>query len=212
MGAQTHPLAQASFKRAKLGGEERAATLCAMITNVASPGCLLSSAPMTYSLLMESFNLPFTAFYPLASVSFLAFLTIGPHTLFSSSPRTYTWTSPRPHPSGAACHWKPPWSQQQASPMAQWQRIHLQMQETQETQVWSLGQEDPLGEEMSTHSSILAWKIPWTEEPGRLQSTGLQRVRHDWLTKHTHAQCVNMLIFSQLTFSIYFRYSFGFFC
>ena len=48
-----------------------------------------------------------------------------------------------------------------------------------ETQVQSLGQEDPLEKEMVTHSSILAWKIPWTEEPGRLQSTGLQRVGHD---------------------------------
>ena len=41
------------------------------------------------------------------------------------------------------------------------------MQETQETQVQSLGQEDPLEQEMATHSSILAWRIPWTEEPGR---------------------------------------------
>ena len=48
-----------------------------------------------------------------------------------------------------------------------------------ETQVLSLGQEDPLEEEMATHSSTLAWKIPWTEEPGRLQSMGLQRVGHD---------------------------------
>ena len=48
-----------------------------------------------------------------------------------------------------------------------------------ETQVQSLGQEDPLEEEMATHSSILAWKIPWTEEPGRLQSMGSQRVGHD---------------------------------
>ena len=47
----------------------------------------------------------------------------------------------------------------------------------QETQVQSLGQEDPLEEEMATHSSILAWRIPWTEEPGRLQSMGSQRVR-----------------------------------
>ena len=46
----------------------------------------------------------------------------------------------------------------------------------QETQVGSLGGEDPLEEEMATHSSILAWKIPWTEEPGRLQSMRLQRV------------------------------------
>ena len=49
----------------------------------------------------------------------------------------------------------------------------------QETQVRFLGQEDPLEKEMATHSSILAWKIPWTEEPGRLQSMGLQRVGHD---------------------------------
>ena len=48
---------------------------------------------------------------------------------------------------------------------------------TQETQVQSLGQEDPLMKGMATHSSILAWRIPWTEEPGRLQSMGSQRVR-----------------------------------
>ena len=52
-------------------------------------------------------------------------------------------------------------------------------QELQETQVLSLGQEDPLEEGMATHSSILAWRIPWTEDPGRLQSMGSQRVRHD---------------------------------
>ena len=51
--------------------------------------------------------------------------------------------------------------------------------EVQETRVQSLGREDPLEEEMATHSSFLAWKIPWTEEPGRLQSTGSQRVRHN---------------------------------
>ena len=49
----------------------------------------------------------------------------------------------------------------------------------QGTWVQSLGQEDPLEKEMATHSSILAWKIPWTEEPGRLQSMGSQRVGHD---------------------------------
>ena len=43
----------------------------------------------------------------------------------------------------------------------------------------SMGREDPLEKEMATHSSTLAWKIPWTEEPGRLQSLGSQRVRHD---------------------------------
>ena len=52
-----------------------------------------------------------------------------------------------------------------------------------ETWVWSLGWEDPLEEEMATHSSTLAWTISWREEPGRLQSMGLQRVsRHDWAT------------------------------
>ena len=53
------------------------------------------------------------------------------------------------------------------------------MQEMQEMQVPSLGREDPLEEEMATHSSILAWEIPWKEEPGRLKFMGLQRVRHD---------------------------------
>ena len=52
----------------------------------------------------------------------------------------------------------------------------------QETWVRSLGQEDPLEKEMATHSSTLAWKIPWTEEHGRLQSKGSQRVGHDWTT------------------------------
>ena len=51
-----------------------------------------------------------------------------------------------------------------------------------ETRVRSLGQEDPLEKNMATHSSILAWEIPWTEKPDRLQSMGLQRVGHDWAT------------------------------
>ena len=49
-----------------------------------------------------------------------------------------------------------------------------------ETWVRSLGGEDPLEKEMATHSSILAWTIPWSEDPGRLQSMGLQRVGHEW--------------------------------
>ena len=53
----------------------------------------------------------------------------------------------------------------------------------QEMQVWSLGQEDPLEEQMATHSSILARETPWTEKPGRLQSMGLQRVGHNWATE-----------------------------
>ena len=53
----------------------------------------------------------------------------------------------------------------------------------QEMWVSSLGQEDSLEKEMATHSSILAWEIPWTEKPGRLQSMGSQRVRHNLVTK-----------------------------
>ena len=54
------------------------------------------------------------------------------------------------------------------------------IQETLETQVWYLGWEDLLEEGRETHPSVLAWRIPWTEEPGRLQSIGLHRVGHDW--------------------------------
>ena len=60
------------------------------------------------------------------------------------------------------------------------------MQETQVRslgwEVWSLGWEDPVEKEMATNCSFLAWRIPWTEEPGRLQSTESQRVRHNWVT------------------------------
>ena len=54
-----------------------------------------------------------------------------------------------------------------------------------ENWVWSLGWEDPLEKGLATHSSILAWRSQWTEEPGGLQSTGMQRVGHDWATKHS---------------------------
>ena len=54
------------------------------------------------------------------------------------------------------------------------------MEEMQETQVQSLGSEEPLEKGMATHSSILAWRIPWTEEPGELQSIRSRRVRCDW--------------------------------
>ena len=69
--------------------------------------------------------------------------------------------------------------------MAQLVKNPLAMQETQEMQFGSLGQEDSLQEEMATHSSNLAWEIPRTEEPGGLQSLGSQRVRHDRATKLT---------------------------
>ena len=60
--------------------------------------------------------------------------------------------------------------------------------EMQETQVQSLGREDPLEKEMATHSNTLAWKIPWTEEAGRLLSMGSQRVSHDWATALLHSK------------------------
>ena len=53
----------------------------------------------------------------------------------------------------------------------------------QETRFQFLGREDPLEKDMATHSSVSAWEISWTEEPGRVQSTGLQRVRHNLATK-----------------------------
>ena len=58
----------------------------------------------------------------------------------------------------------------------------------QETWVQSLGQKDPLEKEMATYSSILTWEIPWTEEPGGLQSMGSQRVGHDLATKQQQQQ------------------------
>ena len=73
------------------------------------------------------------------------------------------------------------------------------MQELQKMLVPFLGQEDPLQEGITTHSSILAWRIPWTEEPGKLQSMGLQRVRYDWSdlarihTRYVCALCVTIL-------------------
>ena len=60
------------------------------------------------------------------------------------------------------------------------------MHKTQETQIQSLGQEDALEEGMTTHCSILAWKIPWTEEPGGLQVMRSQTVGHDCATEHAH--------------------------
>ena len=86
----------------------------------------------------------------------------------------------------------------------------------QETWVQSLGREDPLEKEMATHSSILAWRIPWTEEPGRLQSTGSQRVGHNWATSpsflHLHElttmkSLVTVCHHTELLAYYYWRYS-----
>ena len=64
--------------------------------------------------------------------------------------------------------------------VAQWVKNLPAMQEIQETKVWSLGREDPLEEGMATHSSILAWRLPWTEGPDRLSYIWSQRVGHGW--------------------------------
>ena len=67
----------------------------------------------------------------------------------------------------------------------------------------SLGWEDPLEEGMATHTSILAWRIPWTEEPGGPQSIGSQRVRHDWVTNASYSYCkMNFFMNSSMTFNM----------
>ena len=78
-----------------------------------------------------------------------------------------------------------------ASQVAQWMKNLPAVQKMQETWVRSLVQEDPLEKDMATHSSILAWRIPWMEESGGLQSIELQRVRHDWACTHA---CIHSLL------------------
>ena len=120
-----------------------------------------------------------------------------------------TWVGEDPLEEGMATHssilaWRMPWTEQPgrlqslglqrvkhdsvieqqhslfwASQVAQRVKNMPAGQETQETQVRSLGRKDSLEEYMATHSSILAWRMPWTEEPGGLQFTGLQRVGHN---------------------------------
>ena len=83
-----------------------------------------------------------------------------------------------------------------ASQVAQWVKNPPAMQE-----LWvrSIGWEEPLEEGMATHSSILPWRIPWTEEPGGLQPVGSQRVRHDWVSTHArtplHIRDLSILAF-----------------
>ena len=72
------------------------------------------------------------------------------------------------------------------------------MQEPQKMRVWSLDWKDSLEEEMATHSSILARRIPWLEEPGGLQSRGLQGVEHDWATEHARKKAGRHLLPSPL--------------
>ena len=86
--------------------------------------------------------------------------------------------------------------------MAQWVKNLPAMQETW---VWSLGWEDPLEEDIATHSSILAWRIPWTEEPGGLQSMWSQRVGHNW-SAWAHVQAWK---FNLTMYILRFRYVFS---
>ena len=72
-----------------------------------------------------------------------------------------------------------------------------------ETWVRFLDWEDPLEKEMATHSSILAWEIPWTEEPGGLQPMGSQRVRHDLANEHTHTHIMPWMLHTKLTVDQY---------
>ena len=74
------------------------------------------------------------------------------------------------------------------------------MQETQDTRVRSLGWGDPLEEEIATHSSILAWRIPSTEEAGGLQPVGSQRVRHDCVTEHAEPTVFSLSVAQNVRF------------
>ena len=91
-------------------------------------------------------------------------------------------------------------STSRASHEAQGHRARLPAQETQAMPVPSLGCSDPLTYKMAACFSILAWQTPWSEEPGRLQSTGLQRVEYDWATEHS-ATLKTMLFKHILCFS-----------
>ena len=95
--------------------------------------------------------------------------------MFSGHCSQMQWDQPTGQP-----HWELLRGTEWASPVAQQVKNPPASQEPQETQVWSLSWEDPLEKEMTTYSNILAWRISWTEEPGSLQSIGLQRIRHDW--------------------------------
>ena len=70
--------------------------------------------------------------------------------------------------------------------------------------VWSLGWEDPMNEGMATHSSILAWRIPWIEEPGGIRSIGSQRVGYDWVTKHARINDVKHIFICLFAIHVFY--------
>ena len=135
---------------------------------------LVTTSPSGHPLLRSPPAQPARSWTPLPTLCAYHYLTIPAEALapssvvFSKVPRT-----------GSPVH-KPLYPSKNCLEQLK-ERICLPVQEMQEMQVRSLmGWEDPLEEGMATHSSILAWTIPWTEEPGGLQSTGSQRVGHNW--------------------------------
>ena len=94
---------------------------------------------------------------------------------------TLYWTDTKKTTNGDAVSVNSGYNGNLSSQVAQWLRIHLPMQETQTRDLGSIpgSGRSPLEEGMATHCSILAWRIPWTEDSGRLQYIGSQRVRHD---------------------------------
>ena len=110
----------------------------------------------------------------------------GQRSLAGCSPRGHSW-APKHHTAHHCLY-----ANYRHPPVAHWVKHLPAMQEPQETQVWSQHPEDPLEEEMATHSSILGWRILWTEEPGALQSMGSQRAGHNKSTR----PCVWLLHFS----------------
>ena len=117
-----------------------------------------------------------------------------------------------------SCSEKPRWGwcvwEQQAAALqsntprllTQRERICLPMQETQEVRVWSLGWEDPVEKEMATHSNILAWKIPWTEDTGRLQRDGKESDITKKLRTYTHIpRSINMKTSQWKPLSLYLK-------
>ena len=111
-----------------------------------------------------------------------------------------TWKVPR-------CHFYLHFFNDWASQVVQWVKNLPAMQEAMKTWVRSLGWEDPLEEGMTTQSSILAWRIPLTEEPGGLQSVGLQRAGYDWVTKHTYTPTISGVEHPMSLFTSFMRYN-----
>ena len=126
------------------------------------------------------------------SYLFFTFFLAAPRGMqnLSSATRNWTWALGS-YSTGSSREFSETILPLVASRLPQWQRSCLAMQETEEMWVQSLGWEDPLEKEITTHSSNLAWEIPWAEEVGMLHSMGLQRLGHDLVTESTHIYFLN---------------------